>query len=36
VAAVAEGGDVNWQATGSGMDGAVLAGFTAAFARVGE
>lgn len=34
--AVAEGGDVNWEAKGTGMDGAVLAGFSAAFARVGE
>jgi len=33
---VAEGGDVNWEAKGTGMDPAVLAGFTAAFARVGE
>ncbi len=33
---VAEGGDLNWEATGTGMDGATLAGFTAAFARVGE
>ena len=32
---VAEGGDVNWEAKGSGMDEAALAGFTAAFARVG-
>jgi hypothetical protein len=32
---VAEGGDVNWEAKGTGMDGAVLAGYTAAFARVG-
>ncbi len=34
--AVAEGGDVNWEAKGTGMDGAVLAAFAAAFARVGE
>lgn len=34
--AVAEGGDVNWEAKGTGMDGATLAGFAAAFARVGE
>jgi len=27
-------GDVRWQATGSGMDGPALAGYTAAFARV--
>lgn len=33
---VAEGGDVNWEAKGTGVDGAALAGFTAAFARVGE
>lgn len=33
---VASGGDVNWEAKGTGMDGAVLAGFTAAFVRVGE
>ena len=33
---VAEGGDVNWEAKGTGMDGATLSGFTAAFARVGE
>lgn len=33
---VAEGGDINWEAKGTGMDGAALAGFTAAFARVGE
>lgn len=33
---VAEGGDVNWEAKGTAMDGAVLAGFTAAFARVSE
>ena len=26
--------DLGWQATGSGMDGPTLAGFTAAFARV--
>ena len=32
----AEGGDVNWEAKGSAMDGAALAGLTAAFARVGE
>jgi len=31
---VAEGGDVNWEAKGTGMDGSVLAGFAAAFARV--
>jgi hypothetical protein len=29
------GGDVAWQATGSGMDGPTLAGYTASFARVG-
>ena len=28
--------DVNWEAKGTGMDGATLSGFTAAFARVGE
>jgi len=28
------GADVDWQATGSGMDGPALAGYTAAFARV--
>ena len=33
---VAEGGDVNWEAKGIGMDGPTLAGHTAAFARVGE
>jgi len=33
---VAEGGDVNWEAKGTGMDGAALAGLTAAFAKVGE
>ncbi len=31
---VAEGGDVNWEARGTGMDGPALAGFTAAFALV--
>ena len=31
---VAEGGDVNWEARGTGMDGPTLAGHTAAFARV--
>ena len=30
------GGDVDWQATGSGMDGSALAGYTAAFARVDQ
>jgi hypothetical protein len=30
------GGAVGWQATGSGMDGSALAGFTAAFARVAQ
>ena len=30
------GADVDWQATGSGMDGPALAGFTAAFARVDQ
>ncbi len=29
-------GDVRWQATGSGMDGSALAGYTAAFARVDQ
>lgn len=33
---VAEGGDVDWEAKGIGMNGAVLAAFAAAFARVGE
>ena len=33
---VAEGGDVNWEAKGTGMDGATLSGFTAAFTRVGK
>ncbi|HSW41127.1 MAG TPA: hypothetical protein VLM76_01270 [Patescibacteria group bacterium] len=33
---VAEGGDVNWEAKGSGMDATVLTGLTAAFARVDE
>lgn len=33
---VAEGASVNWEARGTGMDGAALAGLTAAFARVGE
>jgi hypothetical protein len=32
---VSEGGDVNWEATGRGMDGPTLAGYTAAFALVG-
>jgi hypothetical protein len=27
---------VSWQATGSGMDGPALAGYTAAFARVDQ
>jgi hypothetical protein len=31
---VAEGGDVDWEAKGIGMDGPTLAGYTAAFARV--
>jgi len=30
------GADVDWQATGSGMDGPALAGYTAAFARVDQ
>jgi hypothetical protein len=30
------GGDVDWQATGNGMDGAGLNGYTAAFARVDQ
>lgn len=30
------GGDVSWQATGTGIDGPTLAGFTAAFARVDQ
>ena len=33
---VAEGGAVNWEAKGTGMDPAALAGLTAAHARVGE
>jgi hypothetical protein len=33
---VAEGGDVDWEAKGIGMDGPTLAGHTAAFAKVGE
>jgi hypothetical protein len=33
---VAEGGDVNWEAKGLGMDGPTLAGYTAAFVPVGE
>jgi hypothetical protein len=33
---VAEGGDVNWEAKGLGMDGPTLASHTAAFALVGE
>lgn len=33
---VAEGGDVNWEAKGIGMDGPTLASHTAAFALVGE
>jgi hypothetical protein len=33
---VAEGGDVNWEARGTGMDGPTLAGLTADFVRVGE
>jgi hypothetical protein len=35
VAAASTGGDVAWQAVGTGMDGPTLAGYTAAFARVG-
>jgi hypothetical protein len=30
------GGDAAWQATGSGMDGPTLAGYTAAFARIDQ
>ena len=33
---VAEGGDVNWEAKGLGMDGPTLASHTAAFVMVGE
>ena len=33
---VAEGGDVNWEAKGVGMDGPTLASHTAAFVPVGE
>jgi hypothetical protein len=33
---VAEGGDVNWEAKGLGMDGPTLASHTAAFVPVGE
>jgi hypothetical protein len=33
---VAEGGDVNWEAKGLGMDGPTLASHTAAFVLVGE
>ena len=32
---VAEGGEVDWEAKGIGMDGPTLAGYTAAFAKVG-
>ncbi len=35
VVVASTGGDVAWQATGTGMDGPTLAGYTAAFARVG-
>jgi hypothetical protein len=35
VVVASTGGDVAWQATGTGMDGSTLAGYTAAFARVG-
>ncbi len=34
VVAAPPGGDATWQATGSGMDGPTLAGYTAAFAHV--
>jgi hypothetical protein len=33
---VAEGGEVDWEAKGIGMDGPTLAGHTAAFVKVGE
>jgi hypothetical protein len=33
---VAEGGDVNWEAKGTGLDAAVVSGLAAAFAKVGE
>ena len=33
---VAEGGDINWEAKGTAMDGAALAALTAAFAKVGD
>ncbi len=33
---VAEGGDVNWEAKGTGMGAAVVASLTAAFVKVGE
>ncbi|HEY5496525.1 MAG TPA: hypothetical protein VIK16_07665 [Candidatus Limnocylindrales bacterium] len=36
VVVASAGGDVDWQATGSGMDGSALAGYTAAFARVDQ
>ena len=35
VAVASPAGDVGWQATGTGLDGPTLAGYTAAFARVG-
>jgi len=36
VVVASPGVDVGWQATGSGMDGPTLAGYTAAFARVDQ
>ena len=36
VVAAPPGGDASWQATGTGMDGPTLAGYTAAFVRVDQ
>jgi hypothetical protein len=36
VVVASAGGDVDWQATGSGMDGSALTGYAAAFARVDQ
>ncbi len=36
VVAAPPGGDSSWQATGTGMDGPTLAGYTAAFVRVDQ
>ena len=36
VVAASPGGDASWQATGTGMDGPTLAGYTAAFVRVDQ